>query len=69
MCKVQGPTHVEYASLHSLKKKNGKQTSTLEIQTRAIACLMLSSFNRDPVLKGFSNAWYLSTASTVKVKD
>jgi len=60
---------VEYVSRHSFKKKNGKQRSTLEIQIRAIACLMLSSFSRNPVLKSFNKAWYLSTASTVRVKD
>ena len=39
----------------------------LEIQMRAIACLMFSSVNRKPVLKGFSKAWYLSIANNDRV--
>ena len=34
-----------------------------------MTCLMLSSVSCKLVLKGFSKAWYLSTASTVRVND
>ena len=52
-----------------LRRKNGKQKRRLQVQIRAIACLMFSFFSRNPVLKGFNKAWYLSTASTVRVID
>ena len=42
-------------------------TKTLVTQIRAMAFLILSSLNRNPVLKGLSKALYLSTASTVRV--
>ena len=41
----------------------------LAIQMQAIARLMLSLFNRSPVSNGFKIAWYLSTASTVRVLE
>ena len=44
-------------------------TKTLVIQIRAMAFLILSSLNRNPVLKGLSKALYLSTASTVRVME
>ena len=44
-------------------------TKTLVTQIRATAFLILSSLNRNPVLKGLSKAFYLSTASTVRVME
>ena len=44
-------------------------TKTLVTQIRAMAFLILSSLNRNPVLKGLSKALYLSTASTVRVVE
>ena len=44
-------------------------TKTLVTQIRATAFLILSSLNRNPVLKGLSKALYLSTASTVRVME
>ena len=40
-------------------------TKTLVTQIRAMAFLILSSLNRNPVLKGLSKALYLSTAKVV----
>ena len=36
---------------------------------RVMNFLMLSSWSRNPVVKGFSKAWYLSTAIAVRVND
>ena len=44
-------------------------TKTLVTQIRAMAFFILSSLNRNPVLKGLSKALYLSTASTVRVME
>ena len=44
-------------------------TKTLVTQMRAMAFFILSSLNCNPVLKGFSKALYLSTASTVRVVE
>ena len=44
-------------------------TKTFVTQMRSMAFLMLSSLNRNPVLKGLSKALYLSTASTVRVME
>ena len=63
------PPWTEYAWLHLWKKNNGKQKKRLEIQMRVMNFLMLCSWSRNPVVKGFSKAWYLSTAIAVRVSD
>lgn len=71
MRKVHGPTQEECASssLHFANINPGEHMITLAIQMKAMAFAMLSSFSRNPVLKGFNNAWYLSTDSTLRVME
>ena len=61
-CEVLGP-QLFFDFTSGLKKK------TLVTQIRAMAFLILSSLNRNPVLKGLGKALYLSTASTVRVVE
>lgn len=39
------------------------------IHIKATTFLIFSSFSCHPVLNGFTKAWYLSAASTVRVND